>query len=49
MAHLDRMLGEASASGYPYATQVIEFNRQQIQRELEWIEELSRHIEEGKR
>jgi DNA-binding PadR family transcriptional regulator len=48
MAHLDRMLGEASASGYPYATQVVEFNRRQIQSELEWIEELSRHVVEGK-
>jgi DNA-binding PadR family transcriptional regulator len=46
LAHLDRMSGAASSSGYPYAPIVVGFLRQQTDHELEWIEELSRRVEE---
>lgn len=40
LAHLDRMLQAAASADYPYAPQVVEFNRDQVKGELDWIDRL---------
>jgi DNA-binding PadR family transcriptional regulator len=48
-AHLERVCEEAEASGYPYASKVVNFQKRKVEHELEWLAELARDLKSKKR